>query len=229
MGDGAHILVVDDDDRLRGLLRRYLTDHGFAVTAVGDAATARSQLAAMAFDLLVVDVMMPGEDGLSLTRTVRGAGAVPILLLTAHGEPEDRIAGLEAGADDYLAKPFEPRELLLRIGSILRRTRQLEAEPDRAGPVMFGGFRFDQDRGELWLGANRVHLTGAEVGLLRALARVPGDAVSREALAHELDLDADPRAIDVHVSRLRRKVEPDPRQPRHLQTVRGKGYMLLPD
>jgi two-component system phosphate regulon response regulator OmpR len=221
-----HLLVVDDDARLRELLRRYLTDQGFRVTIAGDAAEARARLASIAFDLLVLDVMMPGESGLDLTRSLRRDGRLPILLLTAMAEPEDRINGLEHGADDYLAKPFEPRELVLRIRNILQRVPQ-PAPP--AAEVRFGACRFDLARGELYRGGDAVHLTAAETALLAALARRPGEAVSREALSEEAQFSGNVRTVDVQVTRLRRKIERDPKFPRYLQTVRGTGYVLKPD
>jgi len=219
-----HILVVDDDPRLGRLLQRYLTEQGFRVTLAQDAGEARARLQGLVFDLLVVDVMMPGEDGLSLTAGIRRLSDVPILLLTARGEPADRIKGLEAGADDYLGKPFEPRELLLRIGTILRRYR-----PGRDGrTVMMGPYRFDPDRGELLLDGQPVRLTSAESMLLKIFAENPGVAISRADLIERTGASQD-RSIDVSVTRLRKKIEPDPRQPRYLQTVRGTGYILLPD
>jgi two-component system, OmpR family, phosphate regulon response regulator OmpR len=221
-----HLLVVDDDARLRELLRRYLTDQGFRVTTAGDAEEARARLASIAFDLLVLDVMMPGESGLDLTQSLRRDGRLPILLLTAMAEPEDRINGLEHGADDYLAKPFEPRELVLRIRNILQRVPQ-PAPP--AAEVRFGACRFDLARGELYRGGDAVHLTAAETALLAALARRPGEAVSREALSEEAQFSGNVRTVDVQVTRLRRKIERDPKFPRYLQTVRGTGYVLKPD
>ncbi|MEQ8252567.1 MAG: response regulator transcription factor [Oceanibaculum nanhaiense] len=224
-----HILVVDDDGRLRDLLRRYLTENGFRVSTAADAAEARAKLESLAFDLLVLDVMMPGESGLDLTQDLRRTGVVPILLLTAMAETEDRIIGLERGADDYLSKPFEPRELLLRIRTILRRING--AAPARAAgaPVLLGGLLFDAERLELRGPDRTVRLTEAEAALLRALAQNPGATLSRDDLAQRLDLTGNPRTVDVQVTRLRRKIEPDPRFPRYLQTVRGKGYALLPD
>ena len=232
-----HILVVDDDKRLRELLRKYLTEQGFRVTVATDAADARRKLDGLAFDLLVLDIMMPGESGLALTRSLREKDGVPILLLTAMGEPEDRIAGLETGADDYLAKPFEPRELVLRIRTILRRVPP-EAPAGRR-ELRFGAFSFDLDRRTLRRGSQEIHLTGGEAGLLAALAAAPGQAVSREALAQQArlgqdagappDLAGGSRMVDVQMTRLRRKIEADPRFPRYLQTVRGRGYMLQPD
>ncbi|BBK33596.1 two-component system phosphate regulon response regulator OmpR [Stella humosa] len=225
--DQPHVLVVDDDQRLRDLLRRYLAENGFRVTVAGDAAEARARLAAMHFDLLVLDVMMPGENGLELTRSLRSGSEMPILLLTAMGEAANRIAGLESGADDYLAKPFEPRELLLRMRTILRRGAT--APTAAVALIQFGPFRFEPRRGELRRGATAVRLTQAETGLLRALAENPGTAVSREELADAIGIQGSVRTVDVQMTRLRRKVEADPRYPRYLQTVRGTGYVLIPD
>jgi two-component system phosphate regulon response regulator OmpR len=223
----AHILVVDDDRRLRDLLRKYLTEQGFRVTIASDAADARRKLEGFAFDLLVLDIMMPGESGLELTRALRQKNGVPILLLTAMGEPEDRIAGLETGADDYLAKPFEPRELVLRIRTILRRVPQ-EAPAGRR-EVRFGAFSFDLERRTLRRGSQEIRLTGGEAELLAALAAAPGQALSREALGQQSEPAGGSRMVDVQMTRLRRKIEADPRFPRYLQTVRGRGYMLQPD
>jgi two-component system phosphate regulon response regulator OmpR len=232
-----HILVVDDDPRLRDLLRRYLADHGCRVACAADAQEARQNLANVAFDLIVLDVMMPGEDGLQFTAWLRRTSKVPILLLTAMDEPEHRIAGLDLGADDYLGKPFEPRELVARIRTILRRAPPPPAEPERT-EVKFGNFRFDLKRGELSDAGGPVRLTPAESGLLDALARNPGTAMSREELSRGEDADqpagddGEPgalRAVDVTVTRLRRKIEADPKFPRYLQTVRGKGYVLRLD
>jgi two-component system, OmpR family, phosphate regulon response regulator OmpR len=224
-GTEPHLLVVDDDTRLRELLRRYLTDQGFRVTTAGDAAEARARLAGLAFDLLVLDVMMPGENGLDLTRSLRRDGRLPILLLTAMAEPADRISGLEHGADDYLAKPFEPRELVLRIRNILQRVPR----PAPAAEIRFGACRLDLERGELYRGTDPVHLTAAETALLMALARRPGEPVSRTALSEEAQFSGNVRTVDVQMTRLRRKIERDPRYPRYLQTVRGTGYVLKPD
>jgi len=229
MSDAAHILVVDDDTRLRNLLRKYLTDQGHMVSVAADADEARQQIAAMAFDLMVLDVMMPGETGLELTRSLRAEGQVlPILLLTAMGESNDRIDGFESGADDYLTKPFEPRELLLRIGSILRRTAR-EAEPPPPKDCRFGRFSFNLTRGELSENGEPVHLTSAESGLLAVLAAQPGETLSREDLAAATGNSGNLRTVDVQVTRLRKKIEDDPRLPRYLQTVRGRGYVLWQD
>ncbi len=219
----AHILVVDDDERLRKLLRKYLADNGYAVTTAADAGEARHQLGALAPDLIVLDVMMPGESGVALTKSLRARSQVPILLLTAMGATSDRIAGLESGADDYLAKPFEPRELLLRIAGILRRAPREET----ARPIRFGGYTFEPLRGELRRGATVVHLTTAEAELLALLSATPGRPHSREDLAGRTG--AKPRAVDVQVTRLRKKIETDQRRPRYLQTVRGRGYVFWPD
>jgi two-component system, OmpR family, phosphate regulon response regulator OmpR len=221
-----HLLVVDDDARLRELLRRYLSESGFRVTTAADADEARANLASFAFDLVVLDVMMPGECGLVLTRALRQEGRVPVLLLTAMGEPEDRVNGLEQGADDYLSKPFEPRELVLRIRNLLQR--RPAADADRR-EVRFGGCRFDLVRGELFRGGDPIRLTAAEAGLLGSLAEKAGEAVSREELSLSAPFSGSVRNVDVQMTRLRRKIERDPRFPRYLQTVRGTGYVLKPD
>ncbi len=230
----AHILVVDDDERIRSLLRRFLMRNGFLVTAARDAAQARRLLGGLDFDLIVLDVMMPGEDGFSLTRALRKRMTTPILLLTAKGETGDRIEGLESGADDYLPKPFEPRELLLRIAAILRRVPAAESR----GPkfLSLGHLRYDADKGELWQGEQPLRLTGTEQALLKRLADTPRQPVSRIELIEDLGRNPgeeigenSERAIDVQITRLRRKIERDPKEPRYLQTVRGTGYMLVPD
>src|SRR3954451_1073328 len=224
-----HLLVVDDDARLRELLRRYLSENGFRVTVAADAEDARANLAGFAFDLVVLDVMMPGENGIDLTRALRAEGQPrrpPILLLTAMAEPEDRINGLEQGADDFLAKPFEPRELVLRIRNIIERRGTVDGAADS---VRFGLFRFDLARAELFRGDEIVHLTSAEAGLLAGLAARAGEAVSREDLSQSAPLRGNVRNVDVQMTRLRRKIEPDPRYPRYLQTVRGTGYALKPE
>lgn len=226
MNDHApHILVVDDDDRLRDLLKQYLSGNGYRVTAAGDAADARARLRSMAFDLIVLDVMMPGEDGLALTASLKQVSETPILLLTARNEPEDRIDGLERGADDYLAKPFEPRELVLRISNLLRRAPRTAPAP----VLRLGEHSFDVERTELSRNDLAVHLTPAERRLLRAFALRPGVTLSRDALAADSRIEGSARTVDVQVTRLRRKIEPDPRFPRYLQTVRGEGYVLQPD
>ncbi|MCW5772616.1 MAG: response regulator transcription factor [Rhodospirillaceae bacterium] len=221
-----HILVVDDDRRLRDLLRRFLSDNGFRVTVAGDAREARATMENFAFDALVLDVMMPGETGLHLAADLRQKFEAPILMLTAMGESEDRIAGFEHGADDYLVKPFEPRELVLRLRALLRRIQRPVAVSDE---LRLGAFRFRLDRLELFKGHEHVKLTETEARLLGALARKAGTPMSREELAAETGAEGGERAIDVQVTRLRRKLRDDPRGPRYLQTARGKGYMLLPD
>ncbi|MEO0464919.1 MAG: response regulator transcription factor [Pseudomonadota bacterium] len=220
----AHLLIVDDDDRIRDLLKRYLIGHGHRVTAVPDAAAARKMLQTIDFDLAILDVMMPGEDGLSLLRGLREEIDTPVILLTAKGDPADRIEGLRLGADDYIGKPFEPEELWLRIGAILRRSVQDGAGAD----IQIAGLTLDPDRGELSNSDRRVRLTEAETALLLRLAATMGQPVSREDLADAASAGSG-RSVDVQVTRLRRKIEPDPRDPVHLQTVRGVGYRLLPD
>lgn len=229
-GELPHILVVDDDQRLRDLLRMYLSGNGFVTATAADAAEARQQLKSLTFDLIVLDIMMPGENGLEFVRSLRKeAVGVPVLLLTAMGETEDRIIGLESGADDYLSKPFEPRELVLRINSILRRLPQTGATGPVQTTLKLGIYQFDAGRNELSDAEGVIHLTTAESTLLGILAVIPGEAMSREELAARTGNSGNPRAIDVQVMRLRRKIEDDPRLPRYLQTVRGQGYMLLPD
>ncbi len=230
--DRPHLLIVDDDERIRGLLVTFLRRNDFLVTAAPSADRARRLLGGLAFDLLVLDVMMPGLDGISFCRELRGRLAIPILLLTARGETGDRIAGLEAGADDYLAKPFDPKELLLRINAILRRAQPEPVLP--AGPrlLRLGDITYDVERGELTRGQEGpLRLTATEAGLLRLLAAEPGVPVARARLIGEgaAPSAAQERAVDVQITRLRRKIEPDPRQPRYLQTVRGAGYRLAPD
>ncbi len=227
----AHLLIVDDDERIRGLLQKFLMRSGFLVSVARDAAQARRILAGLEFDMVVMDVMMPGEDGVTLTRELRKRMATPILLLTARGEAANRIEGLEAGADDYLVKPFEPKELLLRINAILRRVPQVKpVEPVRQ-VIHLGAVRYDLDRGEMWRGEAPVRLTATEAQLMRVFAAAPGVAISRDKLvADQGSVDAaQERAVDVQITRLRRKIEDDPKAPRYLQTVRGEGYMLQPD
>lgn len=227
MTEQTHILVVDDDARLRQLLSRYLAEHGYLVSTAANAGDARAQLASMEFDLIVLDVMMPGENGVDLTRSLRADNRVPILLLTAMGDTKDRITGLDAGADDYVGKPFEPRELLLRIASVLRRSaRDAPVERKRA---RFGRFSFECDRQELSEDGAVVHLTTAEAAMLAVLVDHAGVTLSREAMASLTGNDGNLRTIDVQVTRLRKKIEDDPRLPRYLQTVRGRGYVLWTD
>jgi two-component system phosphate regulon response regulator OmpR len=222
-----HILVVDDDDRLRGLLHKYLTENGFRVTAAADAAEARAKMGSIAFDLVVLDLMMPGESGLEFAQSLRLTNSVPILMLTAMAESDDRIGGLEAGADDYLTKPYEPRELLLRINNILRRQ---PAEPDETPTeARLGDVTFDIGREELRRGDAHIALTTAECRLLKLLAERPGAVFAREALMRIVAPGGGTRTVDVQVNRLRQKIEPDPKVPRYLQTVRGQGYILRTD
>ena len=230
--DDAHLLIVDDDERIRGLLQKYLMRNGFLVSAARDAAHAERILSGLDFDLIVLDVMMPGEDGVSFCKRLRAERDVPILLLTAKAETSERIAGLEAGADDYLAKPFEPKELLLRINSILRRAPP--SEPADATPkvLSLGALRYDVEKGAMWDGDTPVRLTATEAQLMRIFCGALGEPLSRTKLVEDLGRDggqAQERAVDVQITRLRRKIEADPKQPRYLQTVRGAGYMLAPD
>ena len=221
--DAAHLLVVDDDRRIRELLSRFLRKEGYRVTLAAHAAEARTHLKNLAFDLIVLDAMMPGENGFQFAAATRLDSQVPILMLTARADAEDRVRGLEAGADDYLAKPFDHRELLLRIASILRRVA-----PRQGGErlVRFGSFAFSVERGELRQGEEAVRLTDREREMMQVLASQAGGTVSRDALAASA-AGANERTIDVQINRLRRKIEVDPANPAHLQTVRGIGYRLL--
>ena len=229
--DAAHLLVVDDDRRIRALLLRYLSDQGYRVTTASNAEEALASLKNFTFDLIVLDVMMPGENGMELTARLRAEpsdlASVPILMLTARADAEDRVQGFERGVDDYLAKPFEPRELALRIASILRRAhlREPEGPPRR---VRFGEFSFDIERGELRHRDDLVRLTDREREMLRLLSETAGETVTREALTGPA-VPGNERTVDVQVNRLRRKIERDPANPEHLQTVRGIGYRLLVD
>lgn len=220
--NAPHVLVVDDDGRIRGLLARFLRENGFRVTMAADAVSARAAMRGLTFDILVLDVMMPGESGFAFARALRSACDVPILMLTARAEPDHRIKGLEIGVDDYLAKPFEPRELVLRLHNILRRRRTAR---DGADAVRLGELVFHIDRGELQREGETVRLTERERELLRQFAQQPGTALSRYDLARAGAAGSE-RAVDVQVNRLRRKIEADPSNPVFLQTVRGKGYIL---
>jgi two-component system phosphate regulon response regulator OmpR len=222
--DAPHLLIVDDDRRIRDLLSRYLLNEGYRVTTADHAAEARAKLTGMKFDLLILDVMMPGENGLDLAKSLRAHSAVPILILSARGEPEMRIEGLEIGVDDYVAKPFEPRELSLRVASILKRAQP--ATPAAAETVRFGQFVFNIPRRELKQGEDIVHLTDREREMLTVLAAHPGETVPRTALAGNGN-PVNERAVDVQVNRLRRKIERDPTNPLFVQTVRGIGYRLM--
>ncbi|MGB0901864.1 response regulator [Halocynthiibacter sp.] len=232
MNNDAHLLIVDDDERIRTLLQKFLIRNGFLVSTARDAAHARKILSGLEFDLIIMDVMMQGEDGITLTRSLRDTLKTPIILLTARGETEDRIQGLEAGADDYLAKPFEPRELLLRVNAILRRAPAEQTQNQGPKVLNLGPVRYDVDRGEMWQGEGLVRLTATESQLMRIFSEKSGSAVSRAQLVEDLGRSggqAQERAVDVQITRLRRKIEADPKQPRYLQTVRGEGYMLAPD
>ena len=228
--EAPHILIVDDDDRIRTLLYRFLSENGYRVTTADNAREARARLEGLVFDLIVLDVMMPGESGIELAKGIRQTSAVPILMLTARAEIDDRIAGLQTGVDDYLTKPFDPRELLLRISSILRRvalppTGPAEAEPES---VKFGPFLFHLQRGELRQEDEHIRITEREREMLRVLASGLGETLPRDALA-EHGSASNERTIDVQINRLRRKIEVDPGNPLYLQTVRGIGYKLVID
>jgi two-component system phosphate regulon response regulator OmpR len=223
--DAPHLLVVDDDRRIRALLSRFLLGEGYRVSTAQSTAEARAKLEGLSFDLLILDVMMPGENGFDFARDIRSASAVPILMLTARDEKESRIMGLEIGADDYLAKPFEPRELSLRVANILKHARPPRTA--RAESVRFGPFVFHLATGELRRGDEPVRLTERECEMLRVLASHIGETVPRQALAGNGDAVSE-RTVDVQVNRLRRKVEADPANPLIVQTVRGVGYRLVP-
>jgi two-component system phosphate regulon response regulator OmpR len=224
--DTPHFLVVDDDERLRGLLQRYLSTNGFRITVAADAAEARRLLKSIAFDGVILDVMMPGESGLDLAADLRAQSDVPILMLTARGEAQDRIEGLERGVDDYLPKPFEPRELMLRLSALVRRARNAQPPPHRE--IRMGPCVFDPERGELTRAGKRVKLTSSEVQMLKLFAPMPGGSFSRANLCTRLNIQLE-RSVDVQVTRLRRKIEEDPKLPLYIQTVRGVGYVLVPD
>ena len=220
--NAAHILVVDDDQRIRDLLARYLFENGFRVTTATDAASARASMRGLSFDVVILDVMMPGENGLDLARDLKAISSIPVCMLTARAEPEQRIEGLEIGVDDYISKPFEPRELLLRLQNILKRGRSPTGPREE---IRMGDFAFHVDRGELKRGEETIKLTERERDLLRMFAQRPGLPIARHELA-SADATGSERAIDVQINRLRRKIEKDPGNPVYLQTVRGKGYIL---
>ena len=227
-----HLLIVDDDQRIRELLQKYLMRNGFMVSIARDAAQAKRLLKGLTFDLIVLDIMMPEQDGLSLTRELRETIDTPILLLTARNEVEDRISGLEAGADDYLPKPFEPKELLLRIHAILRRMPEVAPPEDTPKMLSLGATRYDVQKGELWDGDTQIRLTSTESELMRIFSKNIGQALSRMDLVTQMgreDGNSQDRAIDVQITRLRKKIETNPKEPRYLQTVRGSGYMLACD
>ena len=227
-----HLLIVDDDQRIRELLQKYLMRNGFMVSIARDAAQAKRLLKGLAFDLIVLDIMMPEQDGLSLTRELRETIDTPILLLTARNEVEDRISGLEAGADDYLPKQFEPKELLLRIHAILRRMPEVAPPEDSPKMLSLGATRYDVQKGELWDGDTQIRLTSTESELMRIFSKNIGQALSRMDLVTQMGREngnSQDRAIDVQITRLRKKIETNPKEPRYLQTVRGSGYMLACD
>ena len=224
--DAPHILVVDDDRRLRELLTRYLHDNGFRVSAARDTQDARAALSAMQFDGLIVDVMMPGENGFDFAKQIRQSSDVPIMMLTARSDADNRVMGLEIGVDDYLGKPFEPRELLLRLNNIIRRGLTVTQAPETLESIRFGDYHFHIQRGELRKGEDGVRLTEREREILTLLARKPGQTVPREDFAAHEDISNE-RTVDVQINRLRRKIETDPANPLHLQTVRGIGYRLI--
>ena len=219
-----HLLVVDDDDRIRDLLKRYLAQSGFRVSCAADAQIARDKMEGLTFDMIILDVMMPGEDGVTLTRSLREHNDIPVILLTAKGEVSDRIEGLKAGADDYLAKPFEPEELVLRIEAIFKRT----GAAGLSSKINFGPYEYDIERQTLLKNGEKVRLTTGEEALLTLLARRAGGSVSRYALSEKIAAKSE-RAVDVQMTRLRRKIEDNPAEPDYLITVRGQGYRLLGD
>ena len=224
LDDAPHLLVIDDDRRIRELIKRYLAEHGFRVTLAADAKEARNQLEGLEFDLLIVDVMMPGETGISLTKSISTDRKVPVLMLTALAETDNRIEGLEAGADDYLTKPFDPRELLLRINNILKRTAKPEIP--KVEQISFGPFQFSVKKRELKRDGEIIRLTEREQDIMVIFADNAGETVARHELLGE-ESDAGERKIDVQINRLRRKIEDDPGDPKWLQTVRGIGYKLF--
>lgn len=228
-----HLLIVDDDERIRSLLQQFLVQSDYLVSTAENAEQAITLLSAIEFDLIILDVMMPGQDGISFTAKLRNLkNNTPILLLTARGETEDRIKGLEAGADDYLPKPFEPKELLLRLNAILRRMADLKEEQIVPKTLNFGNLKYDVARNELWEGKNQIRLTTTESQLMKIFTSALGEPISRANLVTSLGKAvslAQDRAIDVQITRLRRKMEVNPSKPRYLQTVRGAGYMLLFD
>ena len=227
---GPHVLIVDDDDRLRDLLKRYLTDNGYRVTVASSAPDARRFLSGMEFDIMVLDVMMPGETGINFTKDLRKTNDIPVLLLTAMSETEDRISGFESGADDYLTKPFEPRELLLRITSILKRSDNYnESAKDSPLSLKFGEYIFDNITETLKHGSEIIKLTRSEVDLLKLFTTRPNETISRSELCSHSGVDPTGRALDVQITRLRRKIESNPKDPRYLKTIWGAGYLMRSD
>ena len=219
-----HVLVIDDDDRISSLLFRFLSEEGFIVATAANTDEARELLSKFTFDVMVVDVMMPGETGIEFTKSLQNTNDTPILLLTALGEGEDRIKGLESGADDYLVKPFEPRELVLRLNAILRRT--IKPNTDNSHPFRIGTLTYTPGENTLTGSDKPITLTDAEITLIDALASANGQIIKKEDLAEMCNVDPDSRTIDVQITRLRRKIEPDTKNPKHLRTVRGQGYFL---
>ena len=222
--NAAHILVVDDDQRIRDLLSRYLQEHGFRVTPASDAASAKAAMRGLTFDLIILDVMMPGQSGMDFARELKQTMDIPICMLTAMDQKEDRLVGMEAGVDDYIVKPFEPRELLIRMRNILRRGRPMPPMED----IKMGAYVFNIARGELKKGDETIKLTERERDLLRQFAAKSGLPIARHELAPDESTGSE-RAIDVQINRLRRKIEADPANPVYLQTARGKGYILYTD
>ena len=218
-----NLLVVDDDERIRNLLSQYLIKEGFIVSTASGAEEARKKIQLLKFDLIILDIMMPGDDGLTLTKEIRDNSDIPIILLTAKSGTDSKIEGLEIGADDYLTKPFNPKELLLRVLSILKRSKN---EENIDNEIFFGDYTLNIEKRELTKAKDRVYLTDREMNLLIALAKSPGQPLNREKLA---GIDEPGRSVDVGINRLRRKIEKDPRMPLWLQTVRGEGYILRPD
>ena len=218
-----NLLVVDDDERIRNLLSQYLIKEGFIVSTASGAEEARKKIQLIKFDLIILDIMMPGDDGLTLTKEIRNNSDIPIILLTAKSGTDSKIEGLEIGADDYLTKPFNPKELLLRVLSILKRSK---SEENIDNEIFFGDYTLNIEKRELTKAKDRVYLTDREMNLLIALAKSPGQPLNREKLA---GIDEPGRSVDVGINRLRRKIEKDPRMPLWLQTVRGEGYILRPD
>ena len=218
-----HLLIVDDDERIRNLLSQYLIKEDFIVSTASGAEEARKKIQLIKFDLIILDIMMPGDDGLTLTKEIRNNSDIPIILLTAKSGTDSKIEGLEIGADDYLTKPFNPKELLLRVLSILKRSK---SEENIDNEIFFGDYTLNIEKRELTKSKDRVYLTDREMNLLIALAKSPGQPLNREKLA---GIDEPGRSVDVGINRLRRKIEKDPRMPLWLQTVRGEGYILRPD
>jgi two-component system phosphate regulon response regulator OmpR len=222
----AHILVVDDDDRLRSLLKKFLRDQQFMVTTAADVAEARRKLAWFMFDLIILDVMMPGESGFDLLASLPEDVKGSVLMLSAMGDADDRVRGLENGAEDYIVKPFEPKELVLRIKTILRRK---SSQPEKSRFITFGGYRFDFTTSQLKRGAENIYLTSNEMSILKLLAENSGKPVSREELSKLMPGAASERTVDVQITRLRKKIEESEGKPVYLQTVRGAGYVLYTD